>query len=95
MRNLKAETYRILYNLKGSQIEQWFKVSDITSSTHEEEKKRHVTHKKIKTPENSPLSPASTHKKDSKKIDENPNIPLLAAVDADCNETTSFRCSAT
>ena len=44
-RSQKAGTYRILYNLKGDQAEQWFKVSDITSLSLEEENTKQIPSK--------------------------------------------------
>ena len=38
--NQKCQTYRILCKLESGHIEEWFKVSDITSLAYEEEKKK-------------------------------------------------------
>ena len=42
-RNPGNRTYMIHYFLMGNEVEEWFKVSDATSLSYEEEKKRHIT----------------------------------------------------
>ena len=37
----------ILYTLSGDEVEQWFKVSDITSLSHQEEKRKHLASQKV------------------------------------------------
>ena len=61
--NQKCQTYRILCKLESGHIEEWFKVSDITSLTYEEEKKKHNTTKMeiAEAPKNSPLGPTCMH----------------------------------
>ena len=61
--NKKCRTYPILCKLESGHIEEWFKVSDITSLTYEEEKTKHnITKMEIsEDPENSPLGPTCTH----------------------------------
>ena len=73
--NKKCGTYRILCKLESGHIEEWFKVSDITSLTYEEEKTKHnITKMEIaEDPENSPLGPTCTHKPDQ----ENNTSPPL------------------
>ena len=39
----KSQTYRILCKLESGHTKEWFKVSDITSLTYEEQKKKHNT----------------------------------------------------
>ena len=46
-RNKKNQTYHILYTLNGDEVEQWFKVSDITSLSHQEEKRKHLASQKV------------------------------------------------
>ena len=41
-RNFKSGTYKIRYNVSNCPVEQWFKVSDITSLTLEEENRKHI-----------------------------------------------------
>ena len=47
-RNLCNGTYKIHYLLNDHKIEEWFKVSDVTSLTLEEEKKKHIDSQKYK-----------------------------------------------
>ena len=40
-RNLENGTYKVCYFLVDKEVEEWFKVSDLTSMTLEEENKKH------------------------------------------------------
>ena len=66
--NQKCQTYRILCKLESGHIEEWFKVSDITSLAYEEEKKKStILYTKMgiaEAPKNSPLGPTCMHKLD-------------------------------
>ena len=42
-RNIRSGTYKVCYSLADMEVEEWFKVSDITSTTAEEEKQRHTS----------------------------------------------------
>ena len=39
--NIRSGTYKVCYFLADKEVKEWFKVSDITSTTAEEEKQRH------------------------------------------------------
>ena len=41
-RNLRNGTYKICYFLMDREVDEWFKISNITSLTHEEENKKHI-----------------------------------------------------
>ena len=50
-KNESHSTYKIRYSLSGREIEDWFSVSDITSLTVAEEKKKHTSNKmKVEEP---------------------------------------------
>ena len=41
-RNVKLGTYKVMYKLCGKEVQNWFKVTDITSLTHDEDKSHHL-----------------------------------------------------